>query len=980
MTQEVSKLKLQLEKSIQKLKKAKQIIDDLRANVDEPIAIVGIGCRLPKNIKSPKQLWNDLMLRNDNISEATNDRWDVNKYFSEDKDAIGKMYTNKFGLIDDYACFDPDFFDISLIEAESMDPQQRLLLEVSWQALEDAGIPPTSLVNKDVAVFIGHVSNDYAFLLKDALGEKLASRFSITGNVPSIATGRLSYYMGLVGPNIAIDTACSSSLVAMHYACVSLNRHECDVAIAGGVNLIVSPDRCVGFSKMQMLASDGHCKTFDKSADGFVRGEGCGVVVLKRLSDAITQNDRIYAVIKATAVNQDGESAGITAPNGKSQEKLIARVLKKADVKSESIGFIETHGTGTKLGDPIEVNAILNTYGRNRNSTNPLFLGSIKTNVGHLEGAAGIAGLIKLALCIHYNKIPANLHFNELNPHITLDPSSIIIPTETREWSRHQDKPLTGATSSFGFSGTNAHAILQEAPAQQLEVKQSRNCECILISAKTEEALSQIIARLKACILDIKDLKLGNIAYTLNTGRSHFQYRLGFIADNITDLLQQFDAIDMINPNDHLCEPSADNVILCEFDDATNWHAYFTELVQIYLEGGTILWGSAYPSQYYSKISLPTYPFRRIRVWAKILDEYRTRKDGIISQEVEPVDILQAEDTLTTIKQLLKDSFGVDPNLSESTTFFEMGLDSIEIMEFRDQLIHTFGQASKIENTTLYQQSTCQKLADYLNSRRDTTKPSKPMEVGGWLVELKGNVQAQHSIVCFPPAGAGVYSYALWRGLLPEDIDLYIVQIPGRDDRTNEDFATDYSSIIDHLCLAISNTLTADFSFFGHSFGGLIAFDVCQKLSKNKSPLPDNLFISGTPPLDYLQENLARLQNILSLEAREMIEVFNRDFLLIKDPNQYETVSDMNNEVLKADLRLLCSRGDQKSIAIMSNIITISGEEDPLVQAVEMAKWREYSTGEYIHFGIKGTHFTILANPKECISEVVEKTKCVKSK
>lgn len=437
----------------------------------ESIAIIGMSCRFPGGANSVDDYWKLLERGGDAIREIPKNRWDADNYFDPDPDAPGKMISKLGGFLNiDVSEFDASFFGISPREAEYLDPQQRLLLEVSYEALQSTGLDLQSLRESLTAVFVGICTQDYMDLLTATGDKTLISPWLATGNMASTASGRLSYFYGFQGPNFPIDTACSSSLVAIHQACESLRNGEANLALAGGVNLILAPDLNIDFSKAGMLASDGHCKTFDVKADGYVRGEGCGIIVLKRLSDAQRDGDTILAVIKASSINQDGASSGLTVPNGDAQEKLIRRVISKAQLKGADIDYLEAHGTGTSLGDPIEVRAIGATYGE-RDSNNPLKLGSVKTNIGHLEGAAGIASVIKVILALQHEMLPKHLNFTKLNPHIALNfPAEIV--TENKEWKRGE-RIRRAAVSSFGFSGTNAHLILEEAaPLSDIELEE----------------------------------------------------------------------------------------------------------------------------------------------------------------------------------------------------------------------------------------------------------------------------------------------------------------------------------------------------------------------------------------------------------------------------------------------------------------------------------------------------------------------------
>lgn len=392
-----------LKKSLFEIKKLKL----KQAQSEEPIAVIGMACRFPGGANSPEAYWEMLKTGRDGISEVPADRFDIDYYYDPDPNAAGKINTRKGGFLDlSIRDFDAEFFGITPREAQHLDPQQRLLLEITWEALERAGIAISCLENTKTSVYVGLAATEYLSLLEKNIGEEDIDAYFATGNAGSTATGRLSFLLGLQGPNAAVNTACSSSLVALDLGCESLRNGSAEIALVGGVNVMLMPDMFISFSKGGMLSSDGYCKTFDKRADGYSRGEGCGMVVLKRLPDAKKDHDRILAVIRATGVNQDGASSGLTVPNGESQVKLIRSVMAKARVSSSDIDMIEAHGTGTALGDPIEVRAIGATYGKHRDKSHPLILNSVKANIGHLEAAAGIAGLIKVILTLQHQMIP----------------------------------------------------------------------------------------------------------------------------------------------------------------------------------------------------------------------------------------------------------------------------------------------------------------------------------------------------------------------------------------------------------------------------------------------------------------------------------------------------------------------------------------------------------------------------------------------
>ncbi|MBD2682800.1 MULTISPECIES: non-ribosomal peptide synthetase/type I polyketide synthase [Nostoc] len=515
-----------------KLKTAEVDINKIETQT-EAIAIIGIGCRFP-GANDPESFWQLLHDGVDAIQQVPASRWDINAFYHPTAIHPGKMNTRWGGFLEQVDRFEPEFFGVSPREAETMDPQQRLLLEVSWEALENAGQIPEQLAGSKTGVFIGISNYDYSRLLSRHAASTDA--YYGTGNALSIAANRLSYLLDLQGPSWAVDTACSSSLVAVHQACQSLRQGECQLAIAGGVNLILSPQLTIAFSQTRMMASDGRCKTFDSSADGYVRGEGCGVVILKRLSDAIANGDNILALIKSSAVNQDGRSNGLTAPNGQAQQAVISQALANANVTPAEIDYVEAHGTGTLLGDTIELNSLKTVLLPGRSPEQNCRIGSVKTNIGHLEAAAGIAGLIKVVLSLHHGEIPPHLHLQNLNPHISLKDTPLSITTEPQLWPRGTQRRLAGV-SSFGFGGTNAHVILEDSPvvpAVKSDIERPKHL--LTLSAKNQQALRELAQNYIVYLSKNPDASLADVCFTANTGRSHFDYRLAAIAETKEEL------------------------------------------------------------------------------------------------------------------------------------------------------------------------------------------------------------------------------------------------------------------------------------------------------------------------------------------------------------------------------------------------------------------------------------------------------------
>jgi acyl transferase domain-containing protein/acyl carrier protein len=491
----------------------------------EPIAIVGIGCRFPGGADTPDAFWEFLRNGGDAVREVPASRWNAADYYSADANVPGAISARQGGFLDGIDRFDAAFFGISPREALTLDPQQRLLLETAWHALEDASIAPHKFSGTETGVFIGVTYNSYGRRVEAGDPMRMDAQY-ITGNSLNATAGRLSYFLGLRGPGIAIDTACSSSLVAFHLACQSLRAGECSAALTGGVNLILSPEISIALSRARLLTPDGRCRTFDADATGYGRAEGCGVVVLKRLRDAQADGDRILALARGSAVNQDGASSGLTVPNGFAQQAVIRKALAGARLSPDAIQYVEAHGTGTQLGDPIEVEALDAVFAPGRSRGNPLRVGSLKANVAHMESAAGIGAVIKVVLSLRHEQIPPQIHFNTPNPHIPWDDLCTAVSRDVTPWPR-TGTPRRAGVSAFGITGTNAHVILEEAPAADRTVSSVRRPLHVLpLSAKTEAALGELAGAWQTNLGG----DLGDAGYIAGAGRSHFAYRLAAVA------------------------------------------------------------------------------------------------------------------------------------------------------------------------------------------------------------------------------------------------------------------------------------------------------------------------------------------------------------------------------------------------------------------------------------------------------------------
>lgn len=718
---------------------------------DNEIAIIGIGCRFPGNIHGVDNYWQMLEEGIDVVSEVPESRWKKNSY--------SNLPIHQGGYLADVDKFDADFFNISPREAERMDPQQRILLEVTWQALEHAGIDPHSLRETQSGVYLGIFLNDYEKLLQNHPSIDEFDIYYSMGNSPSVAAGRLSYFLGLHGPAMVVNTACSSSLVAVHLACQSLRNGESSLALAGGVNLILSPEMSIAFAKAGMLSPDGRCKTFDTFANGYVRSEGCGIVVLKKLSDAINDQDSILGIIRGSAVNQDGASNGLTAPNRIAQEALFYKALADGKVSPQSISYVEAHGTGTALGDPIELKALLSVYGQERTKENPLVIGSAKTNLGHTEAAAGIAGLIKVILALQHKKIPPHLHFSQLNSHIDFNQIPVVIPTTVLDWQSKGDEPLYAGVSSFGFNGTNAHVVIEEGPEVVLSMQQSKPYYLITLSAKHPDSLQKRREDLQTYLSCYAEMPLEAIAYTLNVGRSHFNYRCAFVVSSLDELRMMLEKIqiqqnvtgyfrgddtkelkDKLNYDKTLSELlttlKTETIV-----DSMQYHRLLLTIATLYVEGYNLNWNLIHQREAHQRISLPLYPFQKNRYWLNDsipkVKTLLTEKDIITSVpklnlklKSEQNDLIKETPLLDNqspsklenstsaiedqLKIILKRLLYLDEQhvYDRDKTFKAYGMDSILAVEFIKQINTSF--TTNLTAVKLYDYPTLATLASYI--------------------------------------------------------------------------------------------------------------------------------------------------------------------------------------------------------------------------------------------------------------------------
>jgi acyl transferase domain-containing protein len=715
-----------------KLQEAEARIRQLEGAVAEPIAIVGIGCRIPGAEQGPNAYWRLLRDRRSAVSAGLEQRLRAFAGVAQLPDSARRA-----ALLERVDWFDARHFGISPREAEAMDPQQRLLLEVSWEALEHAGIDPDTLYQTKTGVYIGIAAHDYAQLQTRGGNLEAIHPYFASGAALSVAAGRIAYTLGLNGPAISIDTACSSSLVAVHLACEALRRQECTAALAGGVNLILSPEASMAFAQTGMLSPRGICSVFDNSADGFVRGEGCGIVVLRRLTDAQAAGDRVLAVIVGSALNQDGASSGMTAPNGLAQQALLREAHRRAGIEPWQVGYVEAHGTGTKLGDPVEAEALGAVFAQRPER---LPIGSVKANIGHLEAAAGIAGLIRLVLSLQRGEIPGQIEFERPSEHIRWGELPLDVPTKTRAWLPIAGRRL-GGVSSFGFSGTNAHVVVEGWPCEERQHDDTARPDVLTISAGTEAALRQMAEKYASYLKDT-EWGWGEICHTAGAGRAMLAERLAVVADSPHAAAEQLSAwLKGESPNGVYRGHAGIEPRESQGDAARLSPEAVAEL---FVQGRRVDWQRRGQGRL-RRTELPTYAFQREHYWFEERSQESSPADEAWLPTCLPADpapqkqdlrllvaTVSAEDRLGIIRNYLRDelkrNIGMDAaaEIEDDRSLSEVGMDSLMALELKNRLQQSSG--SDLPGNFLFEYSTIGAIAAYLNAVMGTAPNGSPSQ------------------------------------------------------------------------------------------------------------------------------------------------------------------------------------------------------------------------------------------------------------
>jgi acyl transferase domain-containing protein/surfactin synthase thioesterase subunit len=913
---------------------------------NEPIAIVGMACRFPGGANDLDAFWHLLESGRDAVREVPAERWSADAYFGAPGQA-GKICAREGGFLDnvDVADFDAAFFGISPREAETMDPQQRLLLEVTWEALEHAGVPADSLAGTRTGVFVGATSADYAIRVMAA---SQIDPYAGTGNMISLLAGRVAFTLGLQGPAMTVDTACSSSLVALHLACQSLRLGEADLALAGGTHLMLHPRSAVYMSQLGALSTEGRSKAFDASANGYGRGEGCGVLVLKRLSDARAHGDRILALVRGSAVNHDGRSSGLTVPNGKAQEQVIQQALRAASLAPDQVGYLEAHGTGTPLGDPIEAHAFARALGPGR--SRPLLVGSVKSAIGHLEAAAGIAGAIKVVLSLQHARIAPQLHLKTLNPAIDWGGVPVEIPTTSRPWP--EDTRIAGV-SAFGMSGTNAHVLFEAAPAAKAPAEPASSGPWVLpLSAKTPAALRAAAAAMKRFLEDVRPA-INAVAFTAALRRTHFACRAAVVGATLAEWLHGLDAFGAGRtvPGLFVGDPTARPRAADLAEDPTA-----RAIAEQWVAGGRVAWTALFADPA-KPISLPGYPWQKTRAW--IDAEAPVQSAPAVSTEAATDDPAPLDTIADEVRKLAAGALRKHAHdLPEAGTFFEWGMDSILVMELRGKLEAAFRCQLTVKD--MFRAPTAHAVAARIAARQQggappvtVAAPAVPASRSPWL--RLHNRDAKARILCFPFSGAGASVFRTWPAAAPADIEIVPVQLPGREDRLDEPPFRSLAQLAEALTAGIAPLCDRPTALFGCSMGALLAFETARRLRKAGIEVA-HLFAASCPAPhrpNRVAERCRTLQAAGGPEFQRWI-----DEVLGPDRDLQEVIL----PTLLADLQMVRDHVHTPDEPLRCPITAFGGIEDADIPRSELAPWVEHTRSDLAVKLFEGGHLFMRTN------------------
>ncbi len=857
----------------------------------EPIAVIGIGCRFPcaLNVES---FWHLISNGLNAIDDVPSERWSHERFYDPEPGKPGKTVARKGGFLEGLNTFDADFFEVSEDELSGIDPHQSLMLEVVWESLENAGIPPTDLASSQTGVFVGmsQVAQDRRIEVDvagiDSERQRNASLY-LTAN-------RVSHFLRLQGPSLTIDTACSSSLVAVHLACQSLRTQECELAIAGGIALHLSPKESIELSARKMLSSQGCCKTFDADADGYVKSEGCGVIVLKRLSDALQKHDNILAVIKGSAVNHNGLSQGIVAPNGLAQQNLIRQALKNAQVKPQFVSFVETHGTASLLGDAIEVRALKSVLMEGRSPEQSCWLGSVKTNIGHLEAASGMAGLVKVILSMQHREIPPTLHLQNLNPLITLKGTTFSIPTERQGWKPSSEARIAGV-SAFGIGGTNCHIVLEEAPDcpqtpnNALTNKIERPFHIFALSAKTPAALEELTQRYLEHLKHRQNDSVADICFSANTGRSHFEYRLAIITESVADLCQQLELTLATKPKTSQLQPLNSQVSIGD-QDHQDWLQILRQLKMHYLQGDSINWFDLSKDYVRCRQQLPNYPFQRQQYlnWpnannalpsfpsqsyssnissspqSKPQESEKIQRNIIRPRTLAEEMLAQIWANALEIESLEKDRRRSSLNIYDN--FFELGGHSLSATRLLTQIQKVFQTELPIH--AFLNNPTLAGLSLALEMQQQNNKSGRFENPSSWFSLVPLQSGGSQSNIFLVPGGSGneetLMVYARLIYFMGQDFPIFGFQI---DDWNVPCVAEMIASAFIQEMRKVQPE--GPYVLVGECIGGLIALEMAQQLRLSNQPV--NLCILDTPASKlvayFIERFFVPIKNLLGISS-----------------------------------------------------------------------------------------------------------------